>query len=109
MDFDSIGPLAITLAFAAAVCTPQAAVARSPLKRVDMKNIRADSVHRAKSYAPAYGARTYRVTCQKTTPYTARCFIRLVGTPGGDCTITTVYAVKRTHIIEGDVARDGCS
>ncbi|MEA2492361.1 MAG: hypothetical protein QOJ29_272 [Thermoleophilaceae bacterium] len=101
--------LLITLGLAAAVCTPQAAVARSPLKRADMKTIRADSVHRAKLFAPAYHAKSYSVTCHKTTPYTARCFIRLVGTPGGDCTITTVYAVKRTRVIEGDVARDGCS
>ena len=92
---------------------PPAAGARSPLKREDMKNIRADAREKAAAFKGAYGARRARVGCREVTLYTARCRIRLfgaVGEAGGrhNCTISVVYVVTRDKRIAVDVARDSC-
>ena len=104
--------IVVTLALAAAACVPQVAVARSPLKAADMRNIRHDAGQRAKRFQRAYHAQSSSVDCQKRTPYSARCRIKLVGALGSystrrDCTITAVYLV-RANSIEGSVAHDGC-
>lgn len=98
-------------AAAVSLCLPvSVASARSPLKRADMKTIRADARSKARVFADEYGAVLPSVACRKTSPYSARCTIRLVGlrTHPGGCTITLVYVVTRTRQIEGSLARDRC-
>ena len=101
----------VLLAATALAALAPAALARSPLKRADMKTIRKDARTHAISYAHAYGAKTYKVTCAKTNPYSARCKVRLIDVRAGthDCTITLIYVVTRTHSIEGNLGKDGCA
>ena len=93
-----------------AVCVPPAS-ARSPLKSKDMKTIRRDARSKGEQYKTAYGARSFTTSCRKTTPYSAKCRIRLADVRRGthDCTITTVYVVTPTNAIEGNLGRDGCA
>ncbi len=91
---------------------PAGAIARSPLKSADMKTIRKDAKTRARAYAVTYHARANRTSCRRTTPYTARCRLRMIGARSGarrhNCTITTVYAVVGDSIA-GSLAHDGCA
>jgi hypothetical protein len=106
-----IRPVVALFVASALAAAPTLALARSPLKPADMKTIRHDSLARAKQYRHAYRASSSTVRCSKTTPYTARCFIKLRGAREAshrNCTITTVYAVVG-DAIAGQVGRDGCA
>jgi hypothetical protein len=89
---------------------PSYASARSPLKRADMKTIRKDAARRARQFKRDYGASASSVSCNKTTPYSAHCGIRLTGVSGKPrgCTISLVYVVVSGDAIQGSLGRDGC-
>ena len=90
---------------------PVAADARSPLKPADMKTIRRDARAKAIGFAEQYKARHWKLQCGKTTPYSAKCRIRLVDVRAGtsDCTIALVYVVSGNDAIQGNLGRDGCA
>src|SRR4051794_34648479 len=106
-----LGRAALCIVVATAVCIPQAAVARSPLKRADMKTIRKDARAKGEMFARQYGAKDFTVTCRKRSPYSARCRVNLMDVRASthDCAVTLVYVVTRAHSIAGDLARDGCA
>jgi hypothetical protein len=100
------GALAIVTTLAVPV-----AVARTPLKPADMKTIRKDATMRARGYRTQYGAKHFTVTCVKTTPFSARCRIRLTHATKAvkpTCALTAVYVVVG-NAIEGNLARNTCA
>ena len=101
----------LACALVAALAFPPGAAARSPLKPKDMKTIRRDARSKAIGFAHQYRARHWTVSCAKTTPYSARCRVRLTDIRAGthDCTVSLVYVVSGNDAIEGNLGRDGCA
>ena len=98
-------------ALIAGLAFPPLADARSPLKPADMKTIRRDARAKAIEYANRYQAKHWKLHCGKTTPYSAKCRVRLIDVRAGthDCTVTLVYVVTGNNAIQGNVGRDGCA
>jgi hypothetical protein len=94
-----------------ALALPPLAEARSPLKPADMKTIRRDARAKAIEYGHRYGAKHWKVSCRKTTPFSAKCSVRLIDVRAGthDCTIKLVYVVTGNNAIQGNLGRDGCA
>src|SRR4051794_9494495 len=101
----------LACALVAALAFPPGAAARSPLKAKDMRTIRRDARAKAVAFSNQYRAKHWTLACAKTTPYSARCRIRLNDIRAGthDCTVTLVYVVTGNNAIEGNMARDGCA
>jgi hypothetical protein len=103
----------LAILVAVAVCVPQAAFARRPLKPADMRTIRSDAGQRAHFFKTAYGASASRVTCRERTIYIVRCTIGLddAATVRGraDCSVKLVYIVTGDNKIAANPGRDSCA